>query len=224
MKRPQFNGAGRHGVCCATFLYTSELISANPMPLVGHPKLAKTLPKALPLSSVEALLAAIASESEQRASDWTRRDRALILTSLLAGPRADELLRANIGDVRRSNSSHLRPVADPPPVAADITAALLTSRPAVRAPRRSPLGQQPDKGRAVCRRGRPVISGRSSGPSRHDNPTSQVVRYSRQALTLPPHLVAEAMSRPLEISDERAGPEMSTPLAHDHRTVLEAVA
>ena len=29
-----------------TFLYTSELIPANPMPLVGRPKLAKTLPKA----------------------------------------------------------------------------------------------------------------------------------------------------------------------------------
>ena len=30
------------------FLYTAELIAANPMPLVGRPKPAKTLPKALP--------------------------------------------------------------------------------------------------------------------------------------------------------------------------------
>ena len=87
-----------------TFLYTSQLIPANPMPLVGRPKIAKTLPKALPPSSVQALLAAIASESERRASDWRGRDRALILTSLLAGLRADELLRANIGDVRRSDA------------------------------------------------------------------------------------------------------------------------
>jgi site-specific recombinase XerC len=36
----------------STFLYTSELIAANPMPLVGRPKLAKTLPKALPTNSV----------------------------------------------------------------------------------------------------------------------------------------------------------------------------
>ncbi|MCW2688113.1 MAG: site-specific recombinase XerD, partial [Mycobacterium sp.] len=28
----------------STFLYTSELIAANPMPLVGRPRLAKTLP------------------------------------------------------------------------------------------------------------------------------------------------------------------------------------
>jgi site-specific recombinase XerC len=84
-----------------TFLYTSELIAANPMQLVSHPKIAKTLPKGLPPDSVQALLAAIDSESERRASDWVERDRALILTSLLAGLRADELLRANVGDVRR---------------------------------------------------------------------------------------------------------------------------
>ena len=32
-----------------------------------------------------------------------QRDRALILTALLAGLRADELLRANVGDLRRSD-------------------------------------------------------------------------------------------------------------------------
>ena len=31
-----------------TFLYTGEELAANPMPLVGRPKLAKPLPKALP--------------------------------------------------------------------------------------------------------------------------------------------------------------------------------
>ena len=73
------------------FLYTSELIVANPMPLVGRPKVAKTLPKALPADSVAALLAALSSES--RRSEWIERDRALILTGLLAGLRADEMLR-----------------------------------------------------------------------------------------------------------------------------------
>ena len=83
-----------------TFLYTSELIPANPMPLVGRPKIAKTLPKGLPPNSVAALLEVLDAEPERRRSDWIERDRALILTSLLAGLRADELLRANIGDVR----------------------------------------------------------------------------------------------------------------------------
>jgi integrase/recombinase XerC len=135
-----------------TFLYTSELIPANPMPLVGRPKIAMTLPKGLPPNSVQALLAAIDSEPKRRASDWVERDRALILTSLLAGLRADELLRANIGDVRRSDSGaviHVRgkggkdrriPVELP---LVEVLEAYLNSR-AVRFPstakRRSPRG------------------------------------------------------------------------------------
>ena len=87
-----------------TFLYTSELIVANPMLLVGRPKLAKTLPKALPTNSVVALLGALNADSQpRRRSDWVERDRALILAALLAGLRADELLRANVGDLGRSD-------------------------------------------------------------------------------------------------------------------------
>jgi site-specific recombinase XerD len=87
-----------------TFLFTAELIGANPMALVGRPKLAKTLPKALSMQSVAALLSALESDpGRPRRSDWIDRDRALILTSLLAGLRSDELLRANISDVRRTD-------------------------------------------------------------------------------------------------------------------------
>ena len=87
-----------------TFLYTSGLIAANPMSLVGRPKLAKTLPKALPTNSVVALVGTLTVGPEpRRRSDWVERDRALILVALLAGLRADELLRANVGDLRRSD-------------------------------------------------------------------------------------------------------------------------
>ena len=90
-------------VLCA-FLYTSDLIPANPMPLVGRPKIAKTLPKALPTDSVAALLATLNEDLQRpRRTDWIERDRALILTALLAGLRADELLRANVGDLRRTD-------------------------------------------------------------------------------------------------------------------------
>src|SRR5258705_13479982 len=51
-----------------TFLYTSEQIGANPMPLVGRPKLAKTLPKALPTDSVAALLGDLTADPERRRS------------------------------------------------------------------------------------------------------------------------------------------------------------
>ena len=51
-----------------------------------------------------ALLTALdANPQPRRRSDWMQRDRALILTALLAGLRADELLRANVGDLRRTD-------------------------------------------------------------------------------------------------------------------------
>ena len=58
-----------------TFLYTSELIVANPMPLVGRPKLPKTLPKALPTGSVAALLGILNTDSEPPGSVVSSRDR-----------------------------------------------------------------------------------------------------------------------------------------------------
>jgi integrase/recombinase XerC len=85
---------------CA-FLYTNELIQANPMALIGRPKVPKSLPKGLGAEMVSGLLAAIDADSgSQRRSDWPERDAALVLTAVLAGLRADELLRANIGDIR----------------------------------------------------------------------------------------------------------------------------
>ena len=93
------------------------------MPLVGRPKLAKTLPKALPTDSVAALLAILNSDPEpRRRNDWMERDRALILTALLAGLRADELLRANVGDLRRTDDGaiiHVRRGAGRPRGVAD---------------------------------------------------------------------------------------------------------
>ena len=95
-----------------TFLYTAELIASNPMPMVGRPKLAKTLPKALPADAVAVLLGALgADQVPRRRTDWMQRDRALILTALLAGLRADELVRANVGDLRRTDDGAVIHVA-----------------------------------------------------------------------------------------------------------------
>jgi integrase len=50
-------------------------------------------------------------DGSPRRADWAERDRALVLTSLLAGLRADELLRANVGDVRTTDEGgviHIR--------------------------------------------------------------------------------------------------------------------
>jgi len=65
------------------------------MPFVGRPKAAKTLPRSLPQPAVAALLDVVDRDHEStRRTDWPQRDLALILTGLLAGLRADELLRA----------------------------------------------------------------------------------------------------------------------------------
>ena len=88
---------------CA-FLFTAELLDANPMPLIGRPKVPKSLPKSYPAHAVTDLIAAIDEDhGSTRASDWAERDRAIVFTSLLAGLRADELLNANIGDIRRTD-------------------------------------------------------------------------------------------------------------------------
>lgn len=85
---------------CA-FLHTSEILHSNPMPLVGRPKLPKPLPKGFGAATVAGLLAAIDSDGDsRRRSDWPERDRALVLTGVLAGLRADEIIGANVGDIR----------------------------------------------------------------------------------------------------------------------------
>ena len=88
-----------------TFLYTSEQLAANPMQLVGRPKLARPLPKALPRTAVQALLETVArDEGSKRRTDWAERDLALILTALLAGLRSEELRLADIGDIRTTDN------------------------------------------------------------------------------------------------------------------------
>ncbi|MGO9730629.1 hypothetical protein [Mycobacterium sp.] len=53
------------------------------------------MPKSLAQDAVAALLAAIEhDEGSARSSDWAERDRALVLTALLAGLRSGELVHA----------------------------------------------------------------------------------------------------------------------------------
>lgn len=84
-----------------TFLYTNEQLAANPMQLVGRPKLAKTLPRALPRAAIDALLETMAQDLDsRRETDWAERDLAIVLTALLAGLRSDELRLLDVGAIR----------------------------------------------------------------------------------------------------------------------------
>ena len=74
------------------------------MALIVRPKVPKSLPKSLGIETISELLHVIDGDrGSRRRNDWTERDRALILTAVLAGLRADELLRANIGDIRATD-------------------------------------------------------------------------------------------------------------------------
>ncbi|OBJ87776.1 MULTISPECIES: tyrosine-type recombinase/integrase [Mycobacterium] len=84
-----------------SYLFTAELLEANPMQFVGRPKVAKSLPKSLPAAAAKALVDAVTDHSDANLrNQWPERDRAIILTILLAGLRAGELRAANVGDVR----------------------------------------------------------------------------------------------------------------------------
>jgi integrase/recombinase XerC len=87
------------------YLYTSDALPINPMQHVGQPKPVKPLPRSLPDSAARALLNAVdAPAANKRPTDWPERDRALILTALLAGLRASEIRNANVGDLRRTDN------------------------------------------------------------------------------------------------------------------------
>ena len=57
--------------------------------------------KGLGAETVSGLLTVIdLDRGSGRRSDWAERDRAIVLTAVLAGLRADELVRADVGDIR----------------------------------------------------------------------------------------------------------------------------
>jgi len=88
-----------------SYLFTAELLAVNPMQLVGRPKPTKTLPKSLPEPAAQALVEAVGQPGEvKRRSEWPERDRAIILTALLAGLRAAEMRSANVGDLRLADN------------------------------------------------------------------------------------------------------------------------
>lgn len=91
------------------FLYTGDIKAANPMSFVGRPKVARTLPKGLGAETISELLTVIDDDrGSERRSDWAERDRAIVLTAVLAGLRADELVRADVGDIRATDEGGYR--------------------------------------------------------------------------------------------------------------------
>ena len=49
---------------------------------------------------ISELAAATDNDDQRRRRDWADRDRAIILTAVLAGLRYEELINSNVGDLR----------------------------------------------------------------------------------------------------------------------------
>lgn len=81
------------------FLFAADVIVANPMTSVLRPRAPKTVPKAFHADAVERLVRSLQSPDEG-ARAWPERDLALILTGLLTGLRAAELIAIDLGDLR----------------------------------------------------------------------------------------------------------------------------
>lgn len=74
------------------------------MSLVGRPTVPKSLPKGLAGETVSGLLRAVDHDGGPgRRSDWAERDRAIVLMAVLAGLRADELVRTD--DIRPTDEA-----------------------------------------------------------------------------------------------------------------------
>lgn len=82
------------------FLFSCDVLVANPMSAVLRPKAPKSLPKALPQDAVSRLVATLEEEDTSGVNPWGERDLAVILTGLLTGLRSAELICLNVGDIR----------------------------------------------------------------------------------------------------------------------------
>lgn len=82
------------------YLFTSDIIEANPMAAVLRPKVEKTVPKSFDQDAVQRLLSTLTESDEQNSHAWQERDLAIVFTALLTGCRLSELVVMNVGDLR----------------------------------------------------------------------------------------------------------------------------
>ena len=101
-KQPPSGAAGRPGTCCAPTCSPPTSSPPTRCPRSDDPRPPRLCQKHCTTHVVSELVAATGNDEQQRRSDWPERDRAIILTALLAGLRSEELINSNIGDLRRT--------------------------------------------------------------------------------------------------------------------------
>ncbi|ARE38118.1 recombinase (plasmid) [Rhodococcus sp. BH4] len=99
------DAVGRRRNTLCDYLFTSDIIEANPMAAVLRPKAEKTVPRSFDEDAVQRLLETLAEPDDQNSRAWPERDLAIIFTALLTGCRLSELVVLNIGDLRDVDST-----------------------------------------------------------------------------------------------------------------------
>jgi site-specific recombinase XerD len=75
------------------------------MPGVGKPKAPRRLPKAFAEDDAARIVQVLTDSSVRRRDPWPELDAAVVLTTLVTGVRAAELLAVNVGDVTRASGN-----------------------------------------------------------------------------------------------------------------------
>ena len=86
-------------------LVSEEYLAGSPMPGVGKPKAPRRLPKAFAEDDAARIVQVLTDSSVRRRDPWPELDAAVVLTTLVTGVRAAELLAVNVGDVTRASGN-----------------------------------------------------------------------------------------------------------------------
>lgn len=87
------------------YLVSEEHLAGSPMPGVGKPKSPRRLPKPFAEDDAARIVAVLTDSSVRRRDPWPELDAAVILTAMVTGVRAAELLAVDVGDVTRASGN-----------------------------------------------------------------------------------------------------------------------
>ena len=84
------------------YLVSEEHLAGSPMPGVAKPKAPRRLPKPFAEDDAARIVRVLTDSSVRRRDPWPELDAAVVLTAMVTGVRAAELLAVDIGDVTRA--------------------------------------------------------------------------------------------------------------------------
>lgn len=84
------------------YLVSEEYLDGSPMPGVAKPKAPRRLPKPFAEDDAARIVRVLTDCSVRRRDPWPELDAAVVLTAMVTGVRAAELLAVDVGDINRA--------------------------------------------------------------------------------------------------------------------------